>query len=37
MQRFAVFQSNDPQVPAEFLDVKLVPNSTIFHLNFMTN
>jgi hypothetical protein len=34
MQRQAVFQSNDPQELAKFLDVQPVPDSAIFSLDF---
>jgi hypothetical protein len=37
MQRQAVFQSNDPQVLAKFLDVQPVLDSAIFSLDFASS
>jgi hypothetical protein len=37
MQRQAVFQSNDPQELAKFLDVLPVPDSAIFSLDFASS
>ena len=37
MQCQAVFQSNDPQEPAKFLDIQPMPDSAIFSLDFASS